>query len=40
MLEKFSPERKHLSSMPLIENVIWEIIIDTKVKNKGIKRKP
>ena len=34
MLEKISPEQKHLSAIPLTENLIWEMI-----RNKGIKRK-
>lgn len=27
MLEKLTPEQKHLSLMPLIENSIWELLL-------------
>ena len=27
MLEKLTPEQKHLSVMPLIKNSIWELLL-------------
>ena len=40
MSEKFSPERKHSSALPLTENLIWETIIYIRVKNKVLKGSP
>ena len=40
MLDKISPERKNVSAMPLIENLIWEMITHVSVSNNDIKRKP
>ena len=40
MLEKLSPEQKHLSIMTLIESSIWEAIIDKWVRKKDIKWRP
>ena len=40
MSEKFSFEQKHLSVMPLIENIVWKILIDMRVRNKVKKRRP
>ena len=36
MLEEFSPEWNDLSAMPLIGNLIWEMIIHIRFRNKGI----
>ena len=39
MLEKFSPEWKHLPATPWKKKLTWEMIIDIRVTSMGIKSK-